>query len=369
MKALGTILLMAATVAGLWGVAGALHDGHAAMNTTQHVPWGLWVALYIFFLGLSAGSFLLSTLVYVFNVRRFEAAGPPALLQALGCLLLGGFLIVMDLGHPERAYRVLTSMNPTSVMGWMGIFYIVYVAIVAAELALAVRGRPSDAARLRLLGVAGIPVAILVHGGVGAIFAVAKARPGWFSGLFPVIFLISALVSGGALLTFLTAAFTPRKALARDLALLTIGLQCFAMLLLASEILVTLYGNVPHESLGWKLTLFGPYGWVFWGVQLGAGFVVPLLLLSSERLRSRAAVLAAVGLLIALGILGERLNLVIPAQIAPVFPGLPDAYNHARWLPGYFPSLTEWLVGLAAFAGGAWGWIVARRLLPMEEPE
>lgn len=368
MKALGIIVLIAATAAGLWGVGAALHDGHAAMNTTQHVPWGLWVALYIFFLGLSAGSFLLSTLVYVFGVRRFEAAGPPALLQALGCLLLGGFLIIMDLGHPERAYKVLTSMNPTSVMGWMGIFYLVYVTVVSAELFLALRRRPSDARRLRLLGILGIPVAIVVTGGVGAIFAVAKARPGWFSGLFPIVFLISALVSGGALLTFLTAAFTPRKTLALDLALLTFGLECFALLLLASEILVTLYGNVPHESLSWKLTLFGPYAWVFWGVQLGAGFAAPLLLLSTPRLRSRAAVLAAVGLLIALGILGERLNLVIPAQFTPVFAGLPDAYLHARWLPGYFPSLTEWLVGLAAFAAGAWAWIAARRLLPLEEP-
>src|SRR3989304_1156621 len=93
--------------------------GYAALG-------GLTAALYIFFLGMSTGAYLLSSLVYVFGIKRLEAAGPMALLQALGCLVLGGFLIILDLGHPLRIYKVLLSMNPTSVMGWMGLLYNVY---------------------------------------------------------------------------------------------------------------------------------------------------------------------------------------------------------------------------------------------------
>ena len=393
MKTLGYTVLAALTIAGLGGLGTAILEGHGALNTTQHVPWGLWVAFYIFFLGLSSGSFLLSTLVYVFGVKRLNPVGPLALLQALGCLILGGVVIVMDLGHPARAYKVLTSFNPTSVMSWMGVFYSIYVAVILAELYLALRPRfavetgwlrrfalgsirtdeaalARDRKWLKILGIIGIPVAILVTGGVGTLFAVAKARPGWFSGLFPIVFLVTALASGGALLTFLVAAFSrlpaERKAcVVRDLARLSLGILCIDILMLGSEILVTLYGNVPHESTGWRLTLFGPYWWVFWFVQIGLGFLIPLVIVSAPKARLGALGLA--GFLMVTGIMGARLNLVIPPQIQPVFEGLAEAYHHERWQLGYFPSAAEWLAGIGVIAVGTWLFILARRVLPLEE--
>jgi Ni/Fe-hydrogenase subunit HybB-like protein len=394
----GQAALIVLTVVGAWALALTLANGHGVLATTQHVPWGLWVAGYIFFLGLSAGSFLLSTLVYVFGVKRLEPAGPLALVQALACLVLGGFLIVMDLGHPERVYKVLTSWNPTSVMAWMGIFYGLYVAIVLVELYLALRtrlieratssrlyrwlalgsrrldeaSRVRDRRWLKVLGAVGIPVAVVVRGGVGTIFAVAKARPSWFSGLFPIVFLVSALASGGALLTFVMAATSrlapDRKApLVRDLARMSFGILCFDLLLLTSEVLVTFYGNVPHEATGWRLTLFGPYWWVFWFVQLGLGFLVPALLLSLPRTRSSTSALGTAGLLMVLGVAGARLNLVIPAQIQPAFDALPRAYHHVRWAPGYTPNAVEWGVLAGTVALGGWLFLAARRFLPLEE--
>lgn len=397
-RLMGQAALIVLTIVGAWALGLSLAKGHGILATTQHVPWGLWVAGYIFFLGLSAGSFLLSTLVYVFGVKRLEPVGPLALLQALACLLLGGLLIVMDLGHPERVYKVLTSGNPTSVMAWMGFFYNLYIAIVLVELYLALRtrlvergassrlyrwlafgsrrldeaSRARDRLCLKVLGMVGIPVAIIVHGGVGSIFAVAKARPAWFSGLFPIVFLVSALASGGALLTWLvatTSRLAPdrKAALTKDLARMSLGILCFDLLLLTSEVLVTFYGNVPHETTGWSLTLFGPYWGVFWFVQLGLGFLVPVLLVSLPRTRSSTPALGAAGLLIVLGALGARLNLVIPAQIQPAFDALPAAYQHTRWALGYTPNFVEWGVLAGTFALGAWLFLAAWAFLPLEE--
>lgn len=399
MKTLGIAFLVALAVAGSWALGTVLLGGHGPTNTTQHVPWGLWVALYAFLLGLSAGSFLLSTLVYVFGVRTLEPVGPLALLQAFGCLALGGLLIVADLGHPERMYRVLWNANPTSMMVWMALFYTVYIAIVLVELYLALRPRLVELAKtsglhrllalgstavdgaslardrrwLLVLGLLGIPVAVCVHGGVGGIFAVAKARPGWFSGLFPIVFIVSALASGGALLTWLTAAFLrvpgERKLpLVQALARLTVGLLCLDLLLLFSEVLVTFYGNVPVEAAGWRLTLFGPFWWVFWFVQIGLGFVVPVVIVATPALRARSTALGAAGLLATLGIAGARLNLVIPPQIRPAFDGMSEAYAHVRWEIGYFPSTTELIVGLGVVAAGLLVFLVARRVLPLDEP-
>jgi len=46
-------------------------DGHKDANYGSIVTWGLWVASYIYFIGLSAGSFLVSSMVYVFNYKKF----------------------------------------------------------------------------------------------------------------------------------------------------------------------------------------------------------------------------------------------------------------------------------------------------------
>ena len=58
---------------------------------------------------------------------------------------------------------------------------------------------------LRVLGGIGIPLAIALSGGGGALFGVVGARPVWNSGLTPILFLAGGLVSGGALLTFIAA--------------------------------------------------------------------------------------------------------------------------------------------------------------------
>ena len=56
--------------------------GHEMANYGSYVPWGLWVAMYIYFVGLSAGAFLLSSLIFVFGLKRLEPIGKLALFTA-----------------------------------------------------------------------------------------------------------------------------------------------------------------------------------------------------------------------------------------------------------------------------------------------
>lgn len=403
-KVLGYLILAALAMAGAVAIVVRFREGMIVTNLTQHVPWGLWIALYIYFIGLSAGAFLLSTLIYVFGMRQLEAAGPTALLQAFGCMLVALFLIFVDLGHPWRFLNVFLYWNPSSVLAWECLFYTAYIVVILTELFLVLRPRLAElaaqptswapfyrllalghtvphaawrakAARLlKVFGLIGIPVAIGVHGGTGAIFAVAKARPNWFSGLFPIIFLVSALASGGGLLTFLMAAFSRlphhrKYPLVRQLALLTVGFVVFDGLLLASEVLVTEYGEIVHEEVGWQLVLYGPYWWVFWFIQLGCGLVVPVILVALPVTRRSVTWLGVAGASVTLGILGTRLNIVIPALIQPALEGMTTAYFHPRFQWGYFPSLNEWLVGIGAIAMGFLAFLAARAVLPLDEVE
>ena len=63
MKKFFWITLTLGIVIGFIGVYERLTTGHLYANYGSIIPWGLWVALYIYFVGLSAGAFLISSLV------------------------------------------------------------------------------------------------------------------------------------------------------------------------------------------------------------------------------------------------------------------------------------------------------------------
>ncbi len=382
-------VVLAATAIGLGAAALRTYEGLGVTNLNYVVPWGLWVAFYIYFIGLSAGSFLLSTLIYVFGVERFERVGRVALFSALMALIAGLLFVLIDLGHMERFWTVFIHRNLWSVLEIEIHFYVIYIVILCAELwllmrrdlircaegqgwqatvcrILALRSRDLSEASARrdmrivkVLGILGIPTAIGVHGGTGAIFAVVKARPMWFGPLFPIIFIVSALASGGALLTFLTAFFSQlsreeRRALTLDLGKLTAGILAFDLLLMWSEFSVGIYGNIPEHLEVMRLTFFGPFWWVFWLVQILFGAVIPLALILWPVTGRDHRWVGLAGLMVVVGIFGVRLNIVIPALNAEILPGFLDAYHvipaPTAAVPAYPLELITWLARLAILA-------------------
>ncbi len=251
--------------------------------------------------------------------------------------------------------------------------------ITFVELVLAIRrDRPGlDATsrqrltdQLRLLGTLGIPAAVFVHGGVGSVFATIKAQPVWHTGLMPILFLVSALASGGALLTLLAALFggEDREAkfqTVRGLAKLTVAILSVDALMTLSDILVVRYGGVPDHAIAHELVMFGPFWWVFWVVQVALGTVLPIVLVLWPRTGRKLHWLALAMFLVVIGVVGVRVNIVIPALIHPPFAGYSEAYPHPRFASTYFPSMTEWLVTLLVFCLGAWVFALGQRILPL----
>jgi len=379
------VALLITALIGLWAFVIRATGGMRTTNLNSLVPWGLWVAFYIYFIGLSAGSFLLSTLIYVFGVKRFEAIGRTAVFSATIALGAGLLFILLDLGHMERFWTVFVNRSASSVLEWEIHFYILYMVILVAELWLLMRrdlirqgqgtdlkatiarvlafgskdtsaeSAKQDMRWVKLLGILGVPVAIGVHGGTGAIFAVVKARPYWYTGLFPIIFLVSALASGGALLLFITAYFTRQRdeahrSLVIDLSKLVAGFLALDLILLTSELLVGLYGAVPDHVATYRAIMFGPFWYVFWLGQLGLGAVVPLVLILNRRTNTTVSWLGAVGALIVMGILGVRLNIVIPPLTVPLMPGIDTAYPLGRFSTFTFAGFPQFLFRLLIVA-------------------
>lgn len=366
------------------------------------VTWGLWVAIYIYFIGLSAGAFLVSSLVYVFNVKRFESIGRLAVFTALTTLLMALLITWADIGHMERAWNVFLYPNFRSPMAWMLFLYTAYFLLLVAEMWFLLRRdlvvgsrepgwrghvyrvlklgarADSDASELRdrrtvrVLATIGVPVAVFFHGGVGALFGVVAARPGWNSGLFPIMFLVSALASGGALLVVVASVFQDGWNRNRDtvvaLGRLVLGLLLVDVVLLGSEMLVAGYSQVPGHVAPLELIIGGPYWWVFWGWQLALGMVVPIALLAGPTRRNpRWVSLAA--LLIALGFIGVRLNIVIPSMATEEIDGLTLAISSSRITTDYFPSGMEWLLAAGVVGVGLLVFGLGEKLLPRSREE
>ncbi len=380
---------------GLAGWYDRLANGHMNTNYGSVVPWGLWVAVYIYFIGLSAGAFLISSLVYVFNMKQFESIGRLALFTAVVTLLLALLSIWADLGHQFRAWHVLIYPNFGSPMAWMIWLYAAYFLLVAIELwfvlrrDLVIEGQGQgpratlnrilsfgsrdasaesslrDRQIVRILATIGIPLAIMFHGGVGSLFAVVAARPAWHGALFPILFLLSALASGGALLIVASAIFQDgwRRHRETILALggLVLGLLLLDLLFQVSEFLVGYYSNAPGETRSLNLIVSGPFWWVFSVWQLGVGTLIPVVLLVLPRTRKDPRLVSFAGLLIAFGFLAVRLNIVIPGLASEQLRGISQALDSSRLSVDYVPSLTEWLLsagvvglGLLLFGVGEW---------------
>ncbi|RMF15131.1 MAG: hypothetical protein D6761_08410 [Candidatus Dadabacteria bacterium] len=386
------VLWIVIAAVGAWGLWQRAETGHRLANYGSYVPWGLWVAAYIFFIGLSAGAFLLSALVFGFGFNKLERLAPYALLTALATLFMALFSIFLDLGHPFRAVNVFLHPNFGSMMTWMVWLYTAYFILIIAESVLAFRPllanqqeglrgmiakligsangytdeqRERDESRLKILGRLGIPLAISFHGGVGALFATVVARPYWHSALYPILFLTGALVSGGALMLAVALIFgddmDPAGEAIQMLRKIVVGLLAFDLLLEWAEYSIPMWYNIGPEAALMKEVLFGHYWYVFWVFHFGLGAIIPLILFM--RAPKSAPALITGGLLTALTYMAVRLNLVVPALIEPQLKGLENAYIRSRLVFEYFPSAMEWSVLAGITALGAALWYVGYRLV------
>lgn len=361
-------------LAGAWGVWQRFTVGLASTDLTSQMPWGAWIAFYIFFVGLSAGAFLLSSLVYVFGMYQFEKIGRAALLSAIISMFVALALIGMDLGRFDRALITLRYFHYTSPLSWEVRFYTMYIALLIAELIVAVRlhkGVVKSVKRaklwLRILGTIGVPLAIIgVHGGTGTIFAVVKARAMWFGGLFPIIFVVSAMVSGTALL--IAIYYWQRRGAGRPLdEKLVRGLGTVLLAAILIDVLLTFYEYIvpllaleQHDVSIVGLQATGPYAWTFWVLQIGFVMVIPSIILLSP-LKKRIGWVVAAAMMVVIGIVGVRFNIVVPPLIPPIIDGFPAN--------DYFPTVAEWLLTLFFVAGGALLYSLVSEWQPIHEPE
>ena len=173
-KSLKTFLFILWLALLLWGLSGVLQRltaGHHMANYGSYVPWGLWVAAKIFFVGLSVGASFLVWITWAFNLHLFRPFVRTALWIAVAAMISGLMIISFDLGHMWRLYEVFTRPNFSSLLtiaSWLSVVYLIYLLI-----AIRVAADPGaeKIGTKRNMGFLGIFLALLFSGGNGAEFA------------------------------------------------------------------------------------------------------------------------------------------------------------------------------------------------------
>jgi Ni/Fe-hydrogenase subunit HybB-like protein len=193
--------------------------------------------MYPYMTGLVAGAFVLSSLYHVFGQKDLKEIARFSLVFSLALLPVAAMPLLLHLQQPTRAMEPLLTPHFTSAIAAFGIVFTTYALIVLSEIWFvyrkyfveqvhALKGKAGlsnamtrtvyrvltigaydvgdDAIRIdkkaaTVLAAIGIPVACFLHGYAGFIFGSVKANALWMSPLMPVIFIMSAVVSGIAL--------------------------------------------------------------------------------------------------------------------------------------------------------------------------
>jgi Ni/Fe-hydrogenase subunit HybB-like protein len=321
------------------------------------IHWSILIVVYPYLTGLVAGAFILASLMKVFNVEAVRPTYRLSLLTALAFLLVAPFPLLLHLGHPERSFEIFLTPHLASAMAMFGFVYAWYLmGVLLLEIwfeyrrdliVLARQGSgpmrwvhralslfsadTSDQAvafdrrAIRVITLVGIPSAFLLHGYVGFIFGSVKANPWWGSVLMPIVFLMSAIVSGIAMVILLYMVLTALRNERTDMRCLdTITSYLFYAVIVdfsleALDFIHRLYQSEESVGILGRLIankLFVP----LFVVQVLLGMIVPLAILVFARVSKlpeelrKLAYFAAV-ILIQVGIFSTRWNVVIGGQL------------------------------------------------------
>jgi protein NrfD len=340
------IIWLVLMVWGLIGVFQRMTTGELTLNYGGYVPWGLWVAGKVYFVGLSVGASFLAWSIYAFNIRSFRPLARISLLISIATIIAGLLVIAFDLGHMWRLYEVYTRPNFSSLLAiasWLTVAYLIFLVIV---LGIDLKSGRETGYVPRFWGWIGIFFAIVFSGANGAEFATMVSSPYWHSSIGPILSIGGALLSGIALVLAVSTLSTTDRGIDEQIIKImsrtVIGLILFVLLLEWSEYSVIMWYGRGGDTISISSILFGQYWYVFWIVHLAIGSILPLFLLLWRPANRLVAGFS--GALVAVTYLAVRLNHVIPGQITPAMKGLQDAYTD-KWLTfKYFPSPTEWAI-------------------------
>ncbi|MBI4313055.1 MAG: polysulfide reductase NrfD [Chloroflexi bacterium] len=366
---------------GLYAYVTQLRNGLVVTGMRDRISWGLYITLFVFFIGISHAGTLISAILRVVKAQWRTPVTRMAEFITVVALSVGALMPIIDMGHPDRVFNLVLHGRWQSPLVWdilaittylTGSIIYLYLPLIP-DLALSRdrlgqgeapgwkrrfyqiaavgwHGTPVQQKYLRIamgfMMVLIIPVAVSVHTVVSWIFAMTL-RDAWNSTVFGPYFVAGAIYSGVAALILLMALL--RKAFhlgayITDKHFINLGyiLGGFTLIMLyfnLQEYIVTGYKMAGEAPFHFLQIFAGQFAPVFWFYIL-AGIVLPGLIILVPWTRTFAGVLVAAFLALA-GMWVERWIIVVAGLRVPLMPYEPSQYA---------PTWVEWSIMAGAFA-------------------
>lgn len=259
--------------------------------------WGWMVATYLFLGGMGAGSLIAASVIQLVSGRKFIHTISFGAWASMLAFAVGSFLLLLDVGVPLRAIVLFRSF--VHLNSWMAIGAWLLIAGIGIGLLFALSttqltsewigarwkwfGRNVQPIQ-RVFSIVGIPLGLGVGAYTGMLLSVLQFRPLWHTWVLPVLFVLSALDAGLALIMIYAttkerAAGVERLHYFIEIAVvLIVPLEALA---LAGFVLTALNGS-PDAVLSAELLVHGPLSPYFWALVVALGLGAPLLVCASR---------------------------------------------------------------------------------------
>jgi molybdopterin-containing oxidoreductase family membrane subunit len=369
-----------AILAGLalgWAVASLIRftQGFYLSGLSDSVTWGGAKVLFVLFVGLSAGSLMISGLAVIFKQKEYKVLGRVAAFNSVLFMIGALSILISDWGRFDRLFLPFYMINPRSMLSLNAFIYSTYLTVGVLYLWALFKENERWST---VLGTAAVITAIFVHSGTGFIFGIINGRDMYFSSITPLAFVIAALSSGTALAMLIlhfSFKYTKRDVDMRfflQLSKIMLGLIIFVFYLVTIEHLTHLYD--PEFQAGEKFVMFGGnfYTFVFWIQLYLIGLFIPIFILFNPGTRNKIGWILGASAMHVFGVLGERMLFILPGQVLaqPILPGytLSSGFQDGINVT-YIPHLIEWFqfIGIFGFLGLIY--MLALKILPLMPTE
>jgi molybdopterin-containing oxidoreductase family membrane subunit len=327
------------------GVATYLMHGHHAYNVTREHPWGLLIAVYIFFVVSSTGFCIVGSLGDVFGFKDYMMISKRAIFGSIVTIIAGFAVIAFEIGHPVTMliYNVL-SPGLTSAIWWMGTLYGIYLTFMIVEFYFLLN---NDMKKAKIFGLSGLLVGLAAHSNLGSVFGFLNARPISNGVFYPTYFILTAFITG-IFLSFIVIGFRYKldfnaqtKKMLEGLAKIQGLLISILIFFVTWKMLTDVYGGMPNRA---EVAEHIFHSWTFW-TEVVLAMVIPLFVILTT-MGKKPVLMFWVSLCGMIGIFFMRYNLVHDTQLKPLQMLKKVEYQLAPEWIHYFPSTTEIFISL-----------------------
>lgn len=360
-------------------------DGHAVTGMRDNVVWGLYIANFIFFIGISYAGAVISGLLHILDVEWRKPIIRIAEMITVIATIIGPIYILLCVGRLDRLHHLFIYPRLQSPIVWdvmaistyfTGSVIFLYLALIKdfaiyrdmklnipkwkqklyTILAIGYRGTPSQKRHIKistnLMAIIIIPLAIIVHSVLSWIFGMTL-RPGWHSSIFGPYFVLAAIYSGTGVL--ICAMWVYRRmyklhSLLTDQHFIYLG---YIMMVLGagygyftfSEYLTAWFGSAKWDNeVVSKLFTLSEYGWWFLFANV-MGIIVPVAVVAIPATRKPGFItIASFFMVFALWV--KRYLIIVPTLETPLLPMQDTRLEYVQ----YSATWVEWALTFAGIA-------------------